>query len=243
MVAFGGAGPLHAVEIARDLHIPTVIVPRLPGHFSALGMLLADLRHDFVQTYYKEMSECDFTVLREFFAKMIADGESLLAAEGVALKEMRFEPFMDMRYVGQEFPIRTPVSLTDLEKGDGQALRGAFDRLHDRRFGQQAVAEPVEVVNLRLTAIGRRERLEFPDLGQASSEEPVARRKMVLRHADRPIECAVYRREALAPGEVIQGPAAISEYASTTLLFEGDVLTVAPKGELIIRVGSGGNAE
>ena len=239
MVAFGGAGPLHAGEIARELHIPTLVVPRLPGHFSALGMLLADLRHDYVRTYYKTMSECDFDAVHEIFASMIEEGADLLAAEGVPPRRMSFERFLDMRYVGQEFPIQTPVSAADLERRDPELLRGAFDLLHDRRYGHQAVHEPVEIVNLRLTAVGRRQRLEFPEIDAASGRvtPPAERRGIVLLDPERPVDCAIYDRDHLGVGQMIRGPAAISEYASTTLLFEGDTLTVAPSGELIIRIG------
>jgi N-methylhydantoinase A len=241
MVAFGGAGPLHAGEIARELHIPILIVPRLPGHFSALGMLLADLRHDYVRTYYKTMSECDFDAVQEIFAAMMKEGADLLTAEGVPPQRMSFERFLDMRYVGQEFPIQTPISAADLQRRDPELLRGAFDRLHDRRYGHQAVHEPVEVVNLRLATVGRRERLEFPKINAASGpvRTPLERRDIVLLDPERPADCAIYDRENLSAGQMIRGPAAISEYASTTLLFEGDTLTVAPSGELIIRIGEG----
>lgn len=239
LVAFGGAGPLHAAEIARELHIPTLIVPRLPGHFSALGMVLADLRHDYVRTYYKTMSECDFDALQEVFAAMVDEATHLLASEGVPFERMSFERLLDMRYVGQEFPIQTPVTVATLERRDGALLRGTFDQLHDRRYGHQAIDEPVEIVNLRLTAVGRRPRLEFPKISSCGSGGAAAieRGDIVLHDPKRPVDCPLYDRESLGAGQVIRGPAAISEYASTTLFFEGDTLTVAPSGELVIRLG------
>ena len=110
MVAFGGAGPLHAAEIARELHIPTLVIPRVPGHFSAFGMLLADLRHDYVRTYYKPLVDSDFDAIHDMFEAMIAEGRELLASEGAQDRDMGFQRFLDMRYVGQEFPIQTPLS-------------------------------------------------------------------------------------------------------------------------------------
>jgi N-methylhydantoinase A len=242
LVAFGGAGPLHAAEIARELHIPTVIVPRLPGHFSAFGMLLADLRHDYVRTYYKPLADCDFDTMTSIFEAMVQEGADLLASEGMRPEQMRFERFLDMRYVGQEFPIQTRIDANDLKARDRALLRAAFDRIHDRRFGHQAVDEPVEVVNLRLTAFGRRRRSQFPKLGETKSavtQTTAERRNIVLSNADIPISCAIHDREHLHGGQEIAGPAVITEYASTTLLFGDDRLNVATSGELIIRVGEG----
>jgi N-methylhydantoinase A len=246
LVAFGGAGPLHAAEIARELHIPTVIVPRLPGHFSAFGMLLADLRHDYVRTYYKPLVDCDFQAMEAIFESMIREGTDLLASEGMKPEQIRYERFLDMRYVGQEFPIQTRIGADDLTGRDSKLLRAAFDRMHDRRYGHQATDEPVEVVNLRLTAFGRRRRSRLPSLlsglgestGRTAQVAP-EQRNIVLRDAGKPIVCAIHDRESLHAGQEIAGPAVITEYASTTLLFEGDRLSVAASGELIIRIGEG----
>jgi N-methylhydantoinase A len=237
MVGFGGAGPVHAAEIARELHIPTLVIPRVPGHFSAFGMLLADLRHDYVRTYYRPLADCDLRAIEDIFGVMIEEGRALLATEGAAAADMSFRCYLDMRYVGQEFPIQTPIDLADLKKREREALRVAFDRMHDSRFGHQAPNEAVEVVNLRLTAIGRRQRLSFPDVVQRASAAAPTRRNIVMTDPAHPMSCLVYERDALAAGETISGPASIAEYASTTLLFDGDTATVAPSGELIIRIG------
>jgi N-methylhydantoinase A len=204
-------------------------------------MLLADLRHDYVRTYYKPLSDCDFDAIDAIFAGMVKEGMNLLAAEGMQPAQMSFERFLDMRYVGQEFPIQTPVGASDVAARDPQRLRGLFDRLHDRRFGHQAVDEPVEIVNLRLTAIGRRQRSHLPPIrpAETAADAPATERDIVLRDPERPQRCPVYERERLIAGQVIAGPATISEYASTTLLSEDDVLTVAPSGELVIRIGAG----
>jgi N-methylhydantoinase A len=238
MLGFGGAGGLHAAEIARDLHIPTLIIPRVPGHFSAFGMLMADLRHDYVRTYYKPLLECDFADMSRVFDEMIADGKTLLAEEGTAPEAMAVQRFLDIRYVGQEFPIQTPVSAGDLASGDVDVIRKAFDDIHDRRFGHQAVNEPIEVVNLRLTASGRRERLTFPRIASGGGDALFARNQVVLDDPEHPVECPVYDREKLQPGEIVEGPAIVWEYASTTVLLAGDIMTVAPDGEMIIQIGA-----
>ncbi len=240
MVAFGGAGPLHAGQLARELSIPTLIIPRVPGHFSALGMLLANLRHDYVRTYYKPLDHCDFGEIEGAFDAMIDEARKVLADEGMTGERMSFQRYLDMRYVGQEFPIQTPVSAEDISRGDIAALRAAFDRIHDRRFGHQAVNEPVEVVNLRLTATGRRERLSFPKAEAVQGHALIDRCPIIFDDPSMPVISPVYDRDRLAAEEVVVGPAAVVEYASTTVLFEGDRLRVAPSGELIIEIAQGG---
>jgi N-methylhydantoinase A len=242
MVAFGGAGPLHAAEIARELNIPRLVIPRVPGHFSALGMLLSDLRHDFVRTYYKPLAECDFTALGAIFAEMEAEARALLRSEGMSEDRISMQLTLDMRYAGQEFPIQTPVDAQALARGDAQALRSAFDRVHDRRFGHKADNEEVEVVNCRLTGRGRRQRAQFPAAPAAASAKGglLGERDIIFADPTKPRKSPVYQREELAAGQIVRGPAAVTEYASTTILLEGDVLTVAPTGELVIDIAKEG---
>jgi N-methylhydantoinase A len=236
LVVFGGAGPVHGGMIARELHIPRAVIPRVPGHFSALGMLLADLRHDYVRTYYKPLLETDFGEIERLFGELIHEGRGLLASEGVAPAAMTFNRFLDVRYVGQEFSIPTPVDTLDRER-----IRAAFDDIHDRRYGHAAAHEPVEVVNVRLTALGRRDRLQFPDSPSSDAAGEGAlltHRDIVLDDPDRPVSCPIYDRDLLASGQEVAGPAVIWEYASTTLLFAGDRLRMAATGEMIIEIGS-----
>jgi N-methylhydantoinase A len=239
MVGFGGAGPLHAGQIARELGIPTLIIPRVPGHFSALGMLLANLRHDYVRTYYKPLDACDFTEIEAAFDTMIEEAHGVLKEEGATPDLINYQRFLDIRYIGQEFPILTPVSAEDIVNGDVAALRAAFDRIHDRRYGHQAVDEPVEVVNLRLTATGEREHLSFPGIAGTAGEALIDSRPVIFGDPTKPVISPIYDRDRLAAGEVVVGPAAVVEYASTTVLFEGDSLKVAPSGELIIEIAQG----
>jgi N-methylhydantoinase A len=240
MVAYGGAGPLHATEIARELNIPTLVIPRVPGHFSALGMLLADLRHDYVRTYYRSLEGSDFDEIDAIFEELISDGVALLNSEGVDADAMTFQRFLDMRYVGQEFPIQTPIDAEDLALRDRDVLRKAFDAIHDRRFGHQAADEPVEIVNLRLTATGRRPRAQLPVISASSDTALIGERPIVYGDAAKPVPAPVYERDRLSVGATLSGPATVVEYASTTILFEGDALTVAPSGELVIGINQDG---
>ena len=239
MVSFGGAGPLHATAIARELHLPSVIIPRVPGHFSAFGMLLADNRHDYVRTYYRQLETAAFDEIEAVFSEIISEATKLLAQEGAAPGQMSFQRFLDMRYQGQEFPIQTPVEAADLARADPRLLRTAFDAAHAQRFGHQAVNEPVEIVNLRLTARARRERSTFPPIASSNAAAtPGKWRDIIFDEAAGATKCPVFERDDLCAGAAIIGPAAIAEYASTTILFTGDRLHVAPTGELIIDIGA-----
>jgi N-methylhydantoinase A len=231
LVASGGAGPLHVLAIARELHIPRVIVPLYPAHFSALGMLSADERHDFIRTFYSDLGTVDFTALDRTLAEMLA--ESAPALRNAKDAEHRAE--LDLRYVGQEFTLSVPVSARQIKGGDRKGIRAAFDRLYERRYAHHSPGEPVEIVNVRLAVVGRRPRLKLPRL-PARRAPPVQRRVRAWLGDARPVSCPVHRREDLGAGARIAGPALVREHGTTTVLFKGDRCTVAKTGELVIAV-------
>ena len=232
LVASGGAGPPHALAIARELHIPTVIIPRFPSHFSALGMLMADERHDFSRTYYAELAEADFAVLASINDEMVADARKVLTAGNEVVLQLLF----DLRYVGQEFALSVPVTAQQLQKSDRAAIRAAFDALHEQRYAHHAKDEPVEMINLRLVARGRRAKLVMPPLPREGRADAHERRQVWFENGG-PVDCPVYRRDDLPAGAKLTGPALVSEYGSTTVIFPGDRLAVAETGEMIITVG------
>jgi N-methylhydantoinase A len=237
MVAFGGAGPLHAVEVARELHIPRVIVPNYPAQFSALGMLMTDIQHDYVRTYYRALDRTDFRQVQFISRELTERGRQTLVSEAVHEEAMVFQKFLDIRYTGQEFSIPVPIPDESIDRGDAPAIRKAFNDLHERRYGYHTPEQPVEIVNVRLRAIGRRKKLEFPPLEFQGKEDPrVSTRRVYFENSDKPLECPIYRREKLGPGAEIGGPAIIQEYASTTVIFPGDRLGVAETGELVIHL-------
>jgi N-methylhydantoinase A len=236
LLAFGGAGPLHAVEVARELHIPRVIIPNYPGHFSALGMLMADVRHDYIRTYYKPLEQTDFGEIKTIYEDLIAKGQQTLASEAVRSEDTVFQRYLDIRYAGQEFALSVPINQLEMERGDGAGIRQAFDLLHERQFTYHAADQPVEIVNVRLIAVGKRRPIQLPKVQvKGSKTVPVGRRPVYL-HNPTPLECSIYQRDRLPAGYRITGPAVIQEYASTTLLFPGDNAEVAATGELIIDV-------
>ncbi|HVV92135.1 MAG TPA: hydantoinase/oxoprolinase family protein, partial [Hyphomicrobiales bacterium] len=236
MVAMGGAGPLHAVEIARELAIPSVVVPNLPSHFSALGMLMADMRHDYVRTYYRRLDQTDFAELAALYDELVANGRGVLDRSGVAAADMRFQWTMDLRYLGQEFSLQVPVDEAEVRRGDHAAILHRFNETHDRHFGHAATDEPLELVNIRLAAEGMRPKIEFPKLSEGTAEARIGSRPVYLDDPRKPVDCAVFRRERLGPGARLAGPCVVEEYGSTTVLFADDRLTVTETGEMLIEV-------
>jgi N-methylhydantoinase A len=235
LVASGGAGPLHVVAIARELYIPKVVVPLFPSHFSALGMLLADERHDFIRTSYCDLANVDFAALLTTHHEMVAEASASLRHVAGAERQIH----LDLRYVGQEFTLQVPVTLAQIEAGDRAGIRAAFDALYEHRYAHHSPDEPVEMVNIRLAMIGKRQKLKFPQLAEAGSAAPARHREVYLSDARKAVSCPVYERAALGAGVAIAGPALVQEHGTTTVLFERDACVVAPSGELIITVGAG----
>ncbi len=233
LVASGGAGPLHVSAIARELHIPKVIVPLFPSHFSALGMLLADERHDFIRTFYSDLGSLDFKALAAVHDEMANEARKSLRHAAKAAWQIE----LDLRYVGQEFTLSVPVTLDVIKRGERQKIRAVFDALYEHRYAHHSPDEPVEMVNIRLAAIGKRAKLRFPRLARKAAAKPSGRRPVYLSDPRKPVSCPVYQRSALGPGTHIKGPALIEEHGTTTVLFENDKCAVAPSGELIVDVG------
>ncbi len=234
LVASGGAGPLHAVAIARELHIPTVIIPRFPAHFSALGMLMADERQDFIQTYIANLEEVDFSTVLGIHEEMTAQ-----ALEAIRQKDnIEYQILLDLRYVGQEFTLSVPVSVEQLQKADATGIRQAYDTLHEHRYAHHAADEPVEMVNYRLVALGCRPILHLPEIGVGGGDTEVTHRPVYFDDTDKPVDCPIYQRDGLAPGQEFDGPALVQEYASTTVIFGGDHCKVTDTGELVITLRS-----
>src|SRR5260221_3225908 len=234
LVASGGAGPLHVCAIARELHIPTVIVPLFPSHFSAVGMLLADERHDFTRTAFADLASVDFGKLVKVHDEMVTDARASLRHA----KNAQHQIHLDLRYTGQEFTLQVPVTLDQLKRGDRKGIRTAFDELYELRYAHHSPDEPVEMVNIRLGAIGKRAKLNFPSLAPGGAAAPAAEHAAYFTSASRPLTAKIYRRQDLSAGAQIAGPALIQDHGTTTVLFENDQSRVADSGELIITIGA-----
>jgi N-methylhydantoinase A len=235
LFAFGGAGPLHAVALARELAIPTVLVPVRPGITSALGCLVADVRHDFVKTLNQELLRMDVGEARAVLARQIEEGRAMLAAEGVEIETVTVQHEADMQFVGQTHVLTVPIARTAFERDD---LLLGFERAYWERFEVELKQMRALVVSLRTAVIGRRRPVSLsPDGGlapQPEAETPVARRRVWFEDgwADTP----VYRREQLPAGRELTGPAVVEQLDTTTVIEPGDHVRVDALGNLVIAV-------
>jgi N-methylhydantoinase A len=242
MIAFGGAGPLHAVAIAREIFIPKVIVPKVPGTFSALGMLMASWRQDFVRTLYGLLGALDTGQVEAAFSELSSAGHDQLIRDGIPFKAADFSYYADLRYVGQEHTIPIPVREPALLSGDFSSLRAAFDAEHDQRYGQAAPDERLEIVNVRLVVTAARsDTLAERWLSEGWIPEPPLAdewRDVIFDDAAKPLRTRIVWRPSLAVGARIEGPAVIEEPNATTLVHPGDVAIVSEAGHLIIEVAA-----
>jgi N-methylhydantoinase A len=241
LIAFGGAGPLHAVAIAREISIPRVIIPKLPGNFSALGMLMAEWRQDFVRTLIGELDRLEAAQVAQVFADLRDAGVAALKRDGLSGGTFNFAA--DLRYRGQEHTIAVPVGSPDDLAGATAETRRRFNAQHDSRYGHAAPDQSIEIVNLRLVvtlariddAISRW--LSTP--WQAEPAAPAERRNVVYDDPARPVEARIVWRPGLADGAKIAGPAVIEEPNSTTLVPPGDHAVIDPWGNIVITVSPG----
>jgi N-methylhydantoinase A len=242
LVPFGGAGPMHGSPLARDLAIPRLLVPPTPGILCALGMLVADLRHDLVQTRLAAHAALSPAEASAIFTPMLEEARRLLAEDRVPAERQRIEMRLDMRYVGQSFEL--PIPLTGFADAEWAGLVPAFHAEHARRFGHSDRAAPVEIVSFAVTATGLIDTPELPRPPQGGHEPPDAARRgtrPVFFETDEAaggvwIDCPVWRREAFLAGNRIVGPAIVEEVSATTVLYPGDRALVDAVGSLIVEV-------
>jgi N-methylhydantoinase A len=241
LVAYGGAGPLHAVEVAREIGIRTVIIPNAPGVFSAFGMLFSDLRYDFVRTWFRRLEDAPFDEIEQVYRALEDQGRDAIASTSVKPQKIVLKRAADMRYVGQEHAVTVDLPMRVFEKQDRAAIKRHFDEMHEQRYGTSAPDERAEIVSLRSTVIGimRKPPQETIKRGKSAPDKSAftGRRSVFFGGKFRPTP--TYARAALAVGNRITGPALIEEHASTTVLGPGDRLEVDSHGNLLIAVAGG----
>jgi N-methylhydantoinase A len=241
LIAFGGAGPLHAVAIAREISIPQVVIPKVPGNFSALGMLMAEWRQDFVRTLIGELDRLDPAQVAQAFADLHDAGIAALKRDGLPGGTFSFAG--DLRYRGQEHTIAVPVASPDDLVGATDATRQRFNAHHDRRYGHAAPDQSIEIVNLRLVvtlpriddAISRW--LSTP--WEAEPAAPAERRAVVYADPAHPVEALILWRPGLRASTEIKGPAVIEEPNSTTFVPPGDYAVIDAWGNIVITLSEG----
>jgi N-methylhydantoinase A len=237
MVASGGNGGLHAPLIARELSIPKVVIPVLPAHCSATGMLMTDLRHDYVRTYPTGLADADLGAILAIAREFSDEGRMLLSAEGIDPAQHDMHVSLDIRYTGQESYLNVPVSDSELAAGDRQAIRARFQDLHSQQYGKAVAAPNAEIVNVRVSAYGLRTRFTLRGDISPSTKDAYSSRQVYLANAREAVTCLIYDRSMLRSGAIIFGPAIIEEDACTVLLLKGDRASITPNGEIIIDIG------
>ncbi len=220
LVAFGGGGPVHACRIVQDLGMRGVVVPLFPGVMSALGLLLADVRHDFVRSRLKPWSEVAPQEICEMVNEMAKEGQDFLAREGFSANRIRFEYGVDLRYRGQGYELTVPIQSLPNSVEDRTRLREAFDALHEERFGHRASDADVELVAMRVAAIGVVQRPIIRGVAPRANLGPGSRRLVVFSDTGM-IETPIYSRHRLGPNVEIAGPAIIAQYDTTIVVEPG----------------------
>ncbi|MCK1798180.1 hydantoinase/oxoprolinase family protein [Streptomyces sp. XM4193] len=236
LVAFGGAGPMHAVALARELGIPEVVVPRFPGAFSAWGMLETEIRRDFAEPFFRPEEDLDRAEMAELLEKTAAEALGSLDSEGVPAARRRTECAADIRYQAQEYTLTVP--LTDprepLHEDFPARIAARFADLHQERYGHANPGAPLEFVALRTTALGALDAAP-PELLPAAAHQDFAHRTRPVVFDGRPLETVVVDREVLAPGHELSGPALVREPTATTVVPPGHRLRLDAHGSLVIR--------
>lgn len=249
LVATGGAGPLHVVSLARELNITTVVIPVLPGQFSAKGMLSSEVRHDLTRTqvarFERATAEQYAVTLKaleeEAWAKLRGD-------VGDPAQTPILQNFLELRYLGQEYTISVPIPDAGISGETYSAIRSEFDLMHERLYGHQAPEEAVEasglrtVISMPLGSLANTDRIlakaaENAETTSPCAPEPIGSRPVVLHGGDgEPVVCPVFDRGSLLPGQEIIGPAVVQEATSSVVFYAGDVLQVSPDTSLVISV-------
>jgi N-methylhydantoinase A len=237
LCAFGGAGPLHAAEVAVECGIPAVLAPREPGTLCARGILLSDISSDYVRSHFADASRESWLGMLGLFEEMTREADAWLVREGVPPARRRFRRIIDARYVGQNFEVK--VDGDGLGPDDLGAVAERFHDAHAREYGYALRDRALELVTCRLQAIG-----EVPKAPQARVEggpslaaAEIGRRRMYVDAKHGWMDSVVYQRERLPVGIEFAGPAVVNEMSSTTLIFPGQVARIDTWGNLIVRIG------
>jgi N-methylhydantoinase A len=233
LLAFGGAGPLHAARMARDLGMAGVVVPLYPGVFSALGLVASDVTHDYILSRLRPLDQLTSADVEAVFAELTVRARDALRRDGFAEDKIRIDRALDLRYAGQGYEITvacTPAEVTMLA-----SLRKKFDAEHKSQFGHMAPQEPVEVVSYRLRGIGLVPPIDMPKfLPQGFKLADALRETRQVRFDGKTVSCPVYQREKLDVGATVGGPAILDQFDCTTVICAGQVARVDDWKNLIV---------
>jgi N-methylhydantoinase A len=238
LFAFGGAGPLHATALARELGLPKVLVPARPGITNALGCVVADLRHDFVNTINQPVALLDTTRVEEILESQRAEGSALIAKEAVTPETIRFVHSADMQFVGQTHLLNVPLPSTEIDR---ETLQGLFENAYFARFKVELPDIRANLVNLNTSVIGVRPSVDLSCLidpaGRAKKLAEALRERRPVWYSDVWHDTPVYSRERLPLDAVIEGPAVLEQLDATTVIEPSDCATSDAEGNIVIEIG------
>jgi N-methylhydantoinase A len=234
LLAFGGAGPVHAGRIARELGMAGVIVPLYPGVYSAIGLIMSDVKHDYVQSRMTPLAKLTPAGVNGMFERLEAAAAAELREDGFAPEAIRISRALDLRYAGQGYEITMPCG-DAAANGGLAALRDQFDAQHKRMFGHNAPEEPVEIVSYRVRGMGLVPPVEMPRFKRTGATlDDALRERRRVRMDGEDVDCPVYQRERLDVGLTLTGPAILDQFDCTTVIYTGQTAKVDEYKNLIV---------
>ena len=236
LVAFGGAGPVHAALLALELKIPRVLVPASPGVHSAMGLLVSDLKRDYIQTHFADLEALDIEEVQRRFETMENTAQQEFESQGIPPERIVHERAIDLRYSIQKYELPVPLTRDDTDAQAKARWRRAFDEVHEKHFGSRAEDQKVEVVNYRLTTkvLVPKPAVIKSDLGSERSDGAVKARRRA--YFDGWHDCPIYDRTRLSAGNRLRGPAIIEQMDSTTVVHPGQEARIDGFGNIIIEI-------
>ena len=236
MVAFGGGGPMHCAYLAKELNIRKVVVPIAAPVFSAWGMLMTDVRHDYIQTNIRRMNEVNAEELNSMWESLVAQADEQFAREGIGKENVVYSFIADMRYMGQEHTVKVKVPPLPWTEETKEEIINRFHDTHEHFYTFRLPDTPTEIVNLHLVAYGRLTKPELAEIAphEGDVKEAVKEVRKVYFTDDGWMDTPIYDREALGSGVVLEGPVIVEEAAASTVVAKGQKLTVDSYGNLII---------
>jgi len=235
LVAFGGAGPMHACAVAREASIPRVVVPPHPGITSAVGLLMADIRHSMLASFIAPTAQADLGAAERLFEQLHDEAERRLLDDGVPPAATVFRRSVDMRYLGQAYELTIPCDEPlDGEDGALEALVRRFNETHERVYGHHSADEPTQLVNLRVEGVGHVPRGAWRERIAPRHEHD--RRRQVYVHGEGWLDTPVLDRSRLLPGEEYPGPLVVEQLDTTLWVPPGDVARPDERGTIVVEV-------
>lgn len=241
LVAFGGAGPLHAIDVARELNIPEVVIPPYPGINSATGLLTTDLKYDVIKTEFILSNALNLSLLNEDFHSLEANLKKQLLDDRIEEENISMQRYAECRYIGQGYELRVPLPTQELTEQNISEYFNLFHEMHENEYGHAFIDTPIEIVNIRVTGFGKMPKLQKEKINPNGNlnDAILKKEEVVFRHEGilQKINTTHYKRDLLPIGKWLEGPAIILQKDTTTVIPPGNEFSLEEYGNLIIKVG------